>query len=121
MTRRTLLLALTSAAGLPGQEPPAEPPLEFVCPMDRDVRSPVPGQCPRCGMNLTPRGADQVEYGLDLRPRPAAPRAGEKTELAFTVRQPKTGKPVTEFEIMHERLYHMFIVSQDLQYFVHDH
>src|SRR5690349_12207780 len=121
MTRRALLFQSICAAGLLGQEPPPEPPPEFVCPMDRDVRPAVPGQCPRCGMKLTLGVPDQLEYGLDLRTRPAAPRAGEKTELAFTVRDPRTAKPITDFEIMHERLYHMFIVSQDLEYFVHDH
>lgn len=121
MTRRALLVQSICAAGLLAQEPPAEPPPEYVCPMDPDVRSAQPGKCPRCGMKLTVGVPDQLEYRLDLRVNPAAPRAGQKTQLTFAVRHPKTGKPVTEFEIMHERLYHMFIVSQDLEYFVHDH
>jgi hypothetical protein len=121
MTRRALLLNAICAAELIAQEPPSEPPVEFVCPMDPDVRSLQPGRCPRCGMTLTPGIPDGLEYRVDLRLRPAALRAGQKTQLAFTVRHPKTGKPVTEFEIMHEKLYHMFLISQDLEYFVHDH
>jgi Heavy metal binding domain len=89
--------------------------------MDPDVRALEPGRCPRCGMALAPGIPDELEYRVDLRLRPAAPRAGQKAQLAFSVRHPKTGKLVTEFEIMHEKLYHMFLISQDLEYFVHDH
>src|SRR6185369_14562645 len=30
----------------------AEERVEFVCPMDRDVRTLAPGKCPKCGMKL---------------------------------------------------------------------
>ena len=105
---------------LPPKEAP-EPPVEFVCPMDPDVRALKPGKCSRCGMALVPGIPDQVEYPVDLNVSPRAAKAGEKLELAFAIRDPKTGKQITDFEIVHERLFHMFIVSQDLQYFVHDH
>ena len=117
MTRRAFLLNSLCAAGLIAQEPP----VEFVCPMDPDVRSLQPGRCPRCGMALAPGIPDALEYRVELRLRPATLRPGQKAQLAFTVRHPKTGKPVTEFEVMHEKLYHMFLISQDLEYFVHDH
>ena len=31
------------------------------------------------------------------------------------------GAPVKRFEVVHEKLFHMFIVSQDLDFFLHDH
>jgi hypothetical protein len=34
---------------------------------------------------------------------------------------PKTGQPVREFEVMHERLMHAFVISVDLLDFAHDH
>ncbi|MEO8594072.1 MAG: heavy metal-binding domain-containing protein [Candidatus Solibacter sp.] len=89
--------------------------------MDKDVRSATPGKCPRCGMTLVPGVAEPMEYLVELRLRPSAPRAGQKVELLFRVKDPKTGRPVTDFQIMHEKLYHMFIVSQDLRYFLHEH
>ena len=67
------------------------------------------------------RYPDQTEYPVDLKLSPAALKPGKPVELEFTIRNPKTGKKVTDFEIVHERIYHMFIVSQDMQYFVHDH
>jgi hypothetical protein len=89
--------------------------------MDADVRSGGPGKCPRCGMTLVPGIPDQVEYPMDLKLTPRNFRAGQKVQLEFDVSDPKTGKPVRDFQIVHEKLFHMFLVSQDLQFFVHDH
>jgi hypothetical protein len=88
--------------------------------MDRDVRSDKPGVCPRCGMKLVAGVADEVEYSMDLVASPA-PRAGDIVQLRFRIVDPKSGRPVDRFEIVHEKPFHLFIVSQDLQYFVHDH
>jgi hypothetical protein len=95
--------------------------LDFVCPMHLDVHMPHPGHCPRCGMALVANLPDRVEYPLKLAIRPLAPKAGQNLQLAFTVIDPKTEKQVTDFQTMHEKLYHLFIVSQDLEYFRHDH
>jgi hypothetical protein len=89
--------------------------------MDPDVRSTKPGVCSRCGMKLVLGIPDDVEYALDLQTKPRAPRPGEPVQLVFHISDPRTGKPVREFQIVHERLFHLFVVSQDLQYFVHDH
>lgn len=96
-------------------------PQDYVCPMDRDVRSDKPGYCPRCGMKLVIGIPDDVEYSLDLSIKPRVFRAGEKVQLKFRVADPRTGKTVDHYEIVHEKLFHMFLVSDDLQYFVHDH
>jgi len=72
-------------------------------------------------MKLVANLPERLEYGLKLVLDPRAPRAGRDLELAFTVIDPKTGKTVTDFQVMHEKFYHLFIVSQDLKYFVHDH
>src|SRR5207342_1499442 len=39
----------------------------------------------------------------------------------FRVLHPVTGEPVRRFEIIHEKLFHLFLVSQDLEYFSHEH
>lgn len=45
-----------SAAAGNGQSPPAPATATvYTCPMDPDVVSPVPGNCPKCGMKLRPR------------------------------------------------------------------
>jgi heavy metal-binding protein len=96
-------------------------PLDYVCPMDADVRAASPGVCPRCGMKLVMGIPDPVEYPLRLELVPPQVRPREKVELVFSVENPDTGKTVSRFETVHERLFHLFIVSADLQYFVHDH
>jgi hypothetical protein len=130
MNRRTLLqllaaspLAFPQAAKLPPEaiSPVQEGPLDYICPMDPDIRSNKPGVCSRCGMKLVLGIPDGTEYLLDLTTRPRVIRPGEKVELAFRVIDPRSAKPVSKFEIVHEKLFHLFIVSQDLQYFVHDH
>jgi hypothetical protein len=99
----------------------APPAADYVCPMDPDMRSDKPGVCPRCGMKLVLGIPDQVEYPLHLDITPRSFRAGDKVDLAFTVEDPKTNQKVEHFEIVHEKLFHMFVVSSDLKYFVHDH
>ena len=89
--------------------------------MDPDVRSAYPGKCPRCGMRLRLGIPEPVEYPMQLQLTPAAPRAGQPVEFLFKISDPKTNDPVTKFEIVHEKLFHMFVVSQDLNYFIHDH
>src|SRR6266849_351774 len=85
-------------------------PIDFVCPMHPDVHSSVPGHCPRCGMPLVANLPDRAEYQVMLALRPSAPRPGKTVQLVFTVQDPRTGKQVTDFQLMHERLYHLFIV-----------
>jgi hypothetical protein len=89
--------------------------------MDRDVRSDKPGACPRCGMKLVFGLQEEVEYPMEVTVKPAVFRAGEKVQLHFRVTDPNTAKTVNRYEIVHEKLFHMFLVSEDLKYFVHDH
>ena len=112
------------ALGAQQQAPPessAEPGVDFTCPMDRDVKQRGPGKCPRCGMSLTANLPEYVEYGFDIATTPSVPRAGVETAFEFRVRDPKTRAVVREFEVMHEKLFHLFLVSNDLTYFAHEH
>jgi len=93
----------------------------YVCPMDPDVRSSQPGFCPRCAMKLVAGLPEPVEYRMRLAVTPRLLRAGQKVKLGFTVLDPWKGRPVTRFQAIHERLFHIFVVSQDLQFFAHDH
>ena len=89
--------------------------------MDPEVRSAQPGKCPKCGMKLEAGIREQVEYPLNLRVTPRQIPAGRELQLAFRTTDPKTRKPVKRFEVVHEKLFHLFIVSHDLEYFAHVH
>jgi hypothetical protein len=93
----------------------------FYCPMEPDVRSNQAGRCPRCGMTLVEGVPDILEYPVDLATDPAVPRPNQLTRLTFGLIDPRTERPVRTLEVVHEKLYHVFVVSQDLSFFLHTH
>lgn len=95
--------------------------LVYVCPMDPDVRSHDPGACRRCGMSLVAGVPDPVEFHLDVSVTPRSPEANQPAILQFFVRDPWKDRPVSGFNIVHEKFFHAFVVSQDLQFFEHGH
>src|SRR5690349_5932520 len=99
---------------------PSKDPIYF-CPMDKDVRSNSPGTCSRCGMKLVAGVPDPIEFHLDLTIMPKAPRPNDSVRLRFDVHDPWKNNPVKKFNVVHEKLFHAFIVSEDLQFFLHDH
>src|SRR5579863_9172576 len=133
MTRRKILLivallvaAATSAiaffqsAALQAPEPETE--TAWVCPMHADYTMDVAGKCPRCGMDLV-RAApfDVRDYQLDFRTVPALVKPGQKTTMRFQIFHPGSGEPIKKFEVVHEKQYHLFVISQDMEYFQHIH
>lgn len=122
-----VILVLLSVGILPAQIPAPPTPangagdMVWICPMDKDIRSLIPGKCPRCGMKLASDIPDPAEYHLNLTISPRVPKVHERTHLVFTVHDPWKNNVVTKFTVMHEKLFHLFIVSEDLEVFVHDH
>src|SRR2546421_10955396 len=116
-----LLLAASSALALI-QAPAAEEDTAWVCPMHPDYTMDVAGKCPRCGMELV-RAApfDVRDYQLELRTVPAIVKPGQKTKLLFRISHPGSGETIKKFEVVHERQYHLFVISQDMDYFQHIH
>ena len=92
----------------------------YMCPMDKDIRSHAAGKCPRCGMTLVTSIPEPAEYHMDLAVSPP-PMPGRQVELTFEVFDPWKGNPVSRFEVVHEKLFHAFIVSRDLTFFRHVH
>ena len=93
----------------------------YVCPMDPDVRSHNPGTCRRCGMNLVAGIPDPVEFHLDLSVLPRPPHPNQPAALQFVIHDPWKDRPVTTYNVVHEKLLHAFVVSEDLQFFEHAH
>ncbi len=85
------------------------------------MRSDKPGKCPRCGMQLALKIPDRVEYPLEVTCNPDPPKPGEPIDLRLCIRHPDTGKIVSKFEIVHEKLMHLFVLSENLAYFAHVH
>jgi hypothetical protein len=72
-------------------------------------------------MKLVAGLPDPMEFPLEFRAVPRSIPAGRPVTLEFRVLHPKTGRAVTGFETIHENLFHLFLVSQDLEYFSHEH
>jgi Heavy metal binding domain len=119
----SLLFGLVVGAQTPVPQPlPSQNPGDvYICPMDPDVRSNSPGKCARCGMALVAGLPDPVEYHLHLDVTPRPIKIGQPSNLTFEVHDPWKDRPVTNFQVVHEKLFHMFVVSQDLQVFLHNH
>lgn len=112
-----------AAAAEPG--PPTDPPDEeiaWACPMHPSYTSTAAGVCPICGMTLIQtRPYDTRDFRLVFRTEPVQVRPGEKVRLLFTFLRPGSDEIVKDFEIVHTRPFHLFIVSQDLEFFEHIH
>jgi hypothetical protein len=117
-----VVLCIFCAAAIPllSEEPDTE--TAWVCPMHGDYTMDIAGKCPRCGMNLV-RAApfDVRDYELDFRTIPAVVKPGQKATLLFRIVHPGTGERIKKFEVVHERQYHLFVISQDMEYFQHIH
>jgi hypothetical protein len=93
----------------------------YICPMDPDVRSNRAGACRRCGMTLVEGIPDPAEFHLDVRVFPQAPQPNETSVLQFFVHDPWKDRPVSTYNVLHERFFHAFVVSEDLEFFEHGH
>lgn len=95
---------------------------EYTCTMHPEIRTNAPGTCPKCGMalvSLTPKITD--DFNLRVECTPKAPKPNEKIRLRFSILNPKTQEQVKYFHMTHEKLFHLFIVSQDMSEFQHIH
>ena len=122
-----LLLVSTISAALLQNVP--QPPVQraneetaFLCPMHPDYTLDVAGKCPRCGMALVQAAAYDVrDYRLDFRTIPPVVVAGRKATLRFKVSHPSFDATIEKFELVHDKQYHLFVISQDMEYFQHIH
>jgi len=120
----TFILAVAAfidAAGTRAGDPAVAQSAQYMCPMHPDVRGTAGDVCGKCGMALVPATADYHPYHLDVDLTPRALRPGEKGRARFVVRDPASGAIVKRFEPVHERVFHLFIVSRDLEFFAHVH
>jgi hypothetical protein len=112
LNRRKALAVLLSSAVAHAQ---TQPPTPWVCPMDPDVRSAKAERCRKCGMQLVAGIPHPVEYPVEMKIS-----SGKDLTLRFRVLHPATREPA-KLELIHERLFHLFLVSRDLSVFRHEH
>jgi hypothetical protein len=107
------LLAFAVAALVFGQAP-----ARYWCPMHPDVRADERIACARCGMTLAPIDASAfAENGLEI----DVSRGRTPGVVALSIRVLDGDETVRDFEVVHERPFHLFVVSRDLSHFDHVH
>lgn len=119
-----IFLVLATNAGMASQPPAAAPAGRAVywCPMHPNIRGTEGDTCPVCKMALVrAAAADYDAYLLDVEIAPRVLRARQHARVRFLVRDPRTQATVRRFELVHERVFHLFVISQDLEYFAHIH
>ena len=117
---RLTTLAQGRQASSPSLLPSAE--TAFVCPMHPDYTTDIEGKCPRCGMALVKASPFDVrDYALEFTTTPQVVRAGQRAGWRLRVLHPDTQRVVTNFEVVHEKQYHLFVISQDMAHFQHIH
>ena len=90
--------------------------------MHPDYTMDISGKCPRCSMDLVHAVPFDVrDYQLDFTTVPALVKPGQKTTLRFKFFHPGTREAVKKFEGVHEKQFHLFVISQDMDYFQHIH
>jgi hypothetical protein len=122
--RLALLLVVLLSLGAAAQQSSVPPgTTAWFCPMHPEVTASEAGsRCRKCGMALVPGDPfDTREYTLDLTTVPAAVKAGVPVTLYLTVRHPGTNALITGYEVVHEKRYHLFVVSRDMEFFEHIH
>lgn len=98
------------------------PMYDYTCLMHPDIHQAQEGVCPRCGMPLVSlKPAVLGTYRLTLAAMPRSPQVGAKVRLRFVIADPQTGARVRRFVVNHEKLFHLFLVSQDLTDYQHIH
>ncbi len=83
--------------------------------MDPEIRRAVAGRCPKCGMKLVEHTPDFQEYPVRFSIEPS--NIPSRVRLTVHIEVPG----VNGFEVMHEKLLHLFVISADLRYFAHEH
>ncbi len=109
---RLCLTILPPEVRLPGESRPTEPlVVEFPLTVADATSSPT-------------REARKIKpFLLDLTTSPRHPMAGDTVDLEIRVRMAESleQREVVDFDVQHERLMHLFVVSEDLAEFAHEH
>lgn len=116
-----LLRASSPDAALQSHAHPAA--VGYACPMHPDVTAPAPGSCTRCGMpleRLDPHKA-AAAYRLELESDLPLIQPGRPFSLTAMVRAQGRDDVVKDFTVVHEKRFHLFVISRDLQHYRHLH
>lgn len=96
----------------------------YTCPMHPEVTGKAGDDCPKCGMELEPKGGPvtapgQIEMRLSV--QPDSPKPNQDVSLSFTPVSKEQPEARIELEVEHTKKIHLIIVNDDLSWFDHIH
>jgi len=83
----------------------------FQTSFDEDVQDPI----------TAAGGIGNNPFDMQVISDPSAPQAGQPVQLTLHIIDTSTGKPITQFDDVHEKKMHLFVVRSDLSRFFHVH
>jgi hypothetical protein len=116
--------SIVTAGQAAGTQTPAAAgqPAAYMCPMHPDVITAEPGKCPRCSMDLVPGNPLALpDFTLKVETAPRVLKPGVPIKFRFSIHHPITGEQTRDFAVMHDKLFHLFVISRDLNEFAHIH
>lgn len=122
-----IVIALVAAVAAQSSAPPAQQnaapaAAAYMCPMHPDVITTAPGKCPRCSMDLVPGNPLALpDFKVRVETTPRVLKAAVPIAFKFTVHHPLSGEQAKDFAVVHEKLFHLFVISRDLDEFAHIH
>ena len=124
----TMGMAVSGQEMLPGTARPLIDPnapaatTGYICPMHPNEVKAEPGTCSICGMKLVPGNPmATADYVMRVTMEPRAPRPGQSIKFRLAILHPLTGAMVKDFAEVHDKLFHLFIVSRDMSQWSHVH
>lgn len=106
--------------------------VSYTCPMHPEfVSANKNDKCPKCGMSLVEKKENSInenhsklhsdKYTLKLTTVPEHPKTGEDITLNFSLLNNETKQQIKNLVTVHEKIFHLIIVSSNLTYFDHLH
>lgn len=91
----------------------------YQCPMkcEGDKTYEKPGECPKCNMHL--KQITDEKFSVEVTPSKGL-KPGVETTLKFHLKDP-AGKTVKNLQVVHEKILHLLMASEDLSWYAHEH
>lgn len=96
----------------------------YICPMHPEVTGKAGDDCPKCGMELEPKGGAPTAPGgisMKFKAEPEAPKPGEEVSLIFNPVSSEQPEARIGLDVEHTEKIHLIIVNEDLSWFDHIH
>jgi hypothetical protein len=96
----------------------------YTCPMHPDITGKAGEDCPKCGMELVPKGGPATAPGqIEMRfsADPDRPKPNENVSLVLTPVSKEQPQARIDLEVEHTKKIHLIIVNDDLSWFDHIH